>query len=295
MTLFSPYFLADQQLVDCDAGTVLLQSGSAGSGVDRVQRALGALGYSLAADGNFGPDTDTAVRVFQGDQGLSVDGQIGPNTIGVLDGLMSGVPADPDAPDPSANGLTQLVTDTVTTKVLPWATAAIDWLNRWPAADQHPGDPDWDRFQISREAHLHTSTYTGDLQEAYESVLLPIYHAVKRAWDPTSPFLQIAEVEQADMRAIADGIYPPVFLTSGAVLHVAPPFRNALTDDGRASLLMRVVVRLTNTSATTRWAPTCGHYGTLTGDEAIVNAPSYPGLAFDLAQPTADVTPPVSF
>jgi peptidoglycan hydrolase-like protein with peptidoglycan-binding domain len=298
MTLFSPYFLADPQLVACDAGTSLLQSGSSGSGVERLQRALRALGYVLEPDGVFGADTTLAVKGFQGDQGLQDDGQVGHDTIGLLDGLMTDIPADPNVPDPAATGLVQLAQSVIATKVLPWATSAIDWLNRWPAAEDHTGDADWDRFHAALESHFHASSYTGDLQEGYDGTLLPIFHAVKRSFDATSPFIPLAEVDETGMRHLTANRYSPAYLAAGAILYLAPPFRNALNDDGRAALLIRVAVRLTyqtEASEITSWSPTCGHYATLTGDQAFVNAPSYAAFAADLTETTMNLVPPVIF
>lgn len=54
-----------------------------GSEVKRVQTALVSKGYSCGSsgvDGSFGPDTDAAVRKFQADRGLEVDGIVGPMT-----------------------------------------------------------------------------------------------------------------------------------------------------------------------------------------------------------------------
>lgn len=65
------------------AGTVLppypgqLRRGSRGSAVSEVQRRLVQFGYPLVADGIFGPRTAEAVRDFQGDHGLRVDGIVG--------------------------------------------------------------------------------------------------------------------------------------------------------------------------------------------------------------------------
>src|SRR3954464_11076330 len=59
----------------------LLRAGSTGPDVVRVQSALGQ-----QPDGVFGSRTDAAVRVFQGRNGLLVDGIVGPQTWRVLFG-----------------------------------------------------------------------------------------------------------------------------------------------------------------------------------------------------------------
>lgn len=56
-----------------------------------IQAALTALGYKLpkyGEDGIFGPETAGAVRRFQKDNGLKVDGDPGPETVGKLNQLM---------------------------------------------------------------------------------------------------------------------------------------------------------------------------------------------------------------
>jgi len=57
----------------------MLRVGSRGDGVKAVQRLLG-----IAADGVFGPGTDTAVRAFQRSAGLKDDGVVGPATMAAL-------------------------------------------------------------------------------------------------------------------------------------------------------------------------------------------------------------------
>lgn len=54
--------------------------GSTGSTVTKVQQRLNSLGFSISADGSFGPATDTAVKNFQRTRGISVDGSVGPTT-----------------------------------------------------------------------------------------------------------------------------------------------------------------------------------------------------------------------
>ncbi|MDR1673849.1 MAG: peptidoglycan-binding protein [Oscillospiraceae bacterium] len=77
-----------------------LKSGSSGDDVKWVQTQLNAFGYNLNVDGIFGPATNAAVRSFQQNNGLSVDGIVGVNTTAKLEG------ASPAAADSTA------VTDT---------------------------------------------------------------------------------------------------------------------------------------------------------------------------------------
>ncbi len=60
--------------------SVYVQRGSKGRWVAALQEALNAAGYDLDVDGDFGSGTEAAVRGFQRDSGLSVDGVVGPNT-----------------------------------------------------------------------------------------------------------------------------------------------------------------------------------------------------------------------
>lgn len=69
-----------------------LKRGSTGRNVKEVQNKLISLGYScgkFGADGDFGASTESAVRKFQLDMGLSVDGVVGKNTLAVLNNAKS--------------------------------------------------------------------------------------------------------------------------------------------------------------------------------------------------------------
>lgn len=81
----------DQSAVDnmfldalADARGQVLRQGSNGGAVKILQVSLNARGYSLQGDGIFGPATDAAVRRFQSDNGLQVDGICGSQTWGAL-------------------------------------------------------------------------------------------------------------------------------------------------------------------------------------------------------------------
>lgn len=58
--------------------------GSSGPCVTYIQSLLNQAGAHLATDGQFGPQTASAVRQFQQDHGLTVDGIVGPQTWGAL-------------------------------------------------------------------------------------------------------------------------------------------------------------------------------------------------------------------
>jgi peptidoglycan hydrolase-like protein with peptidoglycan-binding domain len=58
----------------------LVKKGHTDHPVQTLQHLLRARGHALTVDGDFGPKTDAAVRAFQDDEGLAVDGIVGPNT-----------------------------------------------------------------------------------------------------------------------------------------------------------------------------------------------------------------------
>jgi peptidoglycan hydrolase-like protein with peptidoglycan-binding domain len=61
-----------------------LQWGHGGQSVADMQRELNKSGANLAVDGKFGPKTDAAVRAYQANHGLKVDGKAGMQTLGSL-------------------------------------------------------------------------------------------------------------------------------------------------------------------------------------------------------------------
>ncbi|MFK4101458.1 protein kinase [Streptomyces sp. NPDC019531] len=69
------------------SGTALTDYGDTGQRVVQVQCMLTKRGYSVGGsgvDGEFGKDTQSAVKQFQSAKGLEVDGQVGPNTWAAL-------------------------------------------------------------------------------------------------------------------------------------------------------------------------------------------------------------------
>ena len=94
--------------------------GDTGAGVEEMQRSLSMLGYKVAVDGNFGNETYAAVRQFQADHGLAVDGIIGPNTVDALaNALVAGESAPPvsiPAPAPTPVPAGPVLTAPLTSK-----------------------------------------------------------------------------------------------------------------------------------------------------------------------------------
>jgi D-alanyl-D-alanine carboxypeptidase/Putative peptidoglycan binding domain len=62
----------------------MVQRGDQGEDVVEVQQLLGTHGFAVGVDGDFGPQTETAVEDFQAQLGLEVDGIVGPDTIAAL-------------------------------------------------------------------------------------------------------------------------------------------------------------------------------------------------------------------
>jgi peptidoglycan hydrolase-like protein with peptidoglycan-binding domain len=77
----------------------LIKSGASGSTVSAVQEALG-----VEADGVYGPITRAAVTKYQKKQGLTVDGGVGPESLGSLGLSGAGIENASYSPDSSGGG-----------------------------------------------------------------------------------------------------------------------------------------------------------------------------------------------
>lgn len=82
----------DTERHELELGDRLLTNGTTGDDVKELQEALIRLGYDLGrwgADGDFGDCTEMAVRRFQAQNGLAVDGEAGPQTIQALRAVLA--------------------------------------------------------------------------------------------------------------------------------------------------------------------------------------------------------------
>ena len=69
-------------------GSRILRDGSEGKDVEDLQRRLKAAGYDPGeVDGEYGPNTEAAVRALQKDAGILVDGEFGPDSLKALTAL----------------------------------------------------------------------------------------------------------------------------------------------------------------------------------------------------------------
>lgn len=64
--------------------TTILRRGSQGQAVKNIQAQLNIFGAKLVVDGIFGAATEAAVKKFQSEMGLAVDGIVGPQTMNAL-------------------------------------------------------------------------------------------------------------------------------------------------------------------------------------------------------------------
>jgi peptidoglycan hydrolase-like protein with peptidoglycan-binding domain len=63
----------------------ILRLGSQGSDVERLQQYLSVLGYEVEINGNFDENTEAALKTFQQQHNLSIDGVVGAQTEPQLD------------------------------------------------------------------------------------------------------------------------------------------------------------------------------------------------------------------
>lgn len=87
------------------AGDSVLMEGHQGDAVRQVQERLITLGYlpEGSDDGKLGPQTRGAIESYQADQGLAVDGMVGPNTTAKLfEAAEEAAEVEPAGPSPEA-------------------------------------------------------------------------------------------------------------------------------------------------------------------------------------------------
>ncbi|WP_072621436.1 peptidoglycan-binding protein [Spirulina major] len=114
LTMLSMGLIAGAMTVTSPALAQVLRPGDAGNSVAEVQTLLRNKGFQISyganggGRGKFGPQTTDAVRKFQQQSGLAVDGVVGPNTWAKLRGTSGGV-GGPSPSRPTSGGSTGLL------------------------------------------------------------------------------------------------------------------------------------------------------------------------------------------
>lgn len=138
-----------------------LYYGSSGDHVRQLQSALNRFGYGLDVDGGFGPKTLAAVRDYQTQNHLRVDGVVGSETWGSLTNQTPAAAA-PSAPKTSAavlSGVSQETLDKLTGLEQGYV----------PSAEVSAARAQWDSVS-DREPGSYTSPYSGEKQRLYQQI-----------------------------------------------------------------------------------------------------------------------------
>jgi peptidoglycan hydrolase-like protein with peptidoglycan-binding domain len=247
MGVVSQRFAGNETLRRCvDEGHRMLLGEPDQPAVRKLQRALLDLGYAVAGgdDGAFGQGTADAVVAFKFDEGLEPhDGVASRGTIGRLDEYFRHEPFDPDAPDPSVDGLTDLVEESMGTAVT-WISAAIDSLNQFPSDLTDSDDPVWLDREERLQRNFQLSQSRLGREASIDQVLLPVFLEAKRALLPPSIFFTQSETRQSYAISFPGSGYIDLVEHVGGRVTVTPPYRNVLDDDERVCAVIRLGVGL---------------------------------------------------
>ena len=138
--------------------TAILRKGSTGPEVKSLQKKLLQIGYylgSYGADGDYGDATVTAVRKFQKDNSLAVDGEAGPNTLAAVDKVLPIVQQEQKA---IANRLRQAQpTDFSVQPIISWAEDERNYTEKDSLTDlndktKNAGDDNYTKYSQEVDA-----------------------------------------------------------------------------------------------------------------------------------------------
>ena len=138
--------------------STILRKGSAGPEVKSLQKKLLQIGYylgSYGADGDYGDATVTAVRKFQKDNSLAVDGEAGPNTLAAVNKVLPIVQQEQKA---IANRLRQAQpTDFSVKPIINWAENERNYTEKDSLSDlddktKNAGDDNYTKYSQEVDA-----------------------------------------------------------------------------------------------------------------------------------------------
>lgn len=178
-----------------------LQNGSSGSEVKKLQQSLAAAGYAVDVDGIYGDQTAAAVRKYQQDNGLSVDGMAGDQTLGKL--------YQPAATQPSTK-TTELKSKTGATSAAP-DYSAYEY-------DATTDDAYMQALAVLQEAEKAAPTYAGTYDAKLEEIYDKIVNREKFKYDINSDALYqqyAAQYTQQGKMAMQDTMGQAAAMTGG--------------------------------------------------------------------------------
>lgn len=138
--------------------TTILRKGSTGAEVKSLQKKLLQIGYylgSYGADGDYGDATVTAVRKFQKDNSLSIDGEAGPDTLAKVDKVLPIVQQEQKA---IANRLRQVQSKDLTVQpIINWAEGERNYtekdsLSNLDDKTKNAGDDNYTKYSQEMDA-----------------------------------------------------------------------------------------------------------------------------------------------
>lgn len=143
-----------------------LSIGSGGEEVRKLQNALMSAGYDVGArgaDGKFGPATQAAVKKYQKDKGLDVDGIVGSKTRGTLYGS-----------DSAASGGN--TTERVTSRRSSGVSGVSGGSAAPPSAYDAAGDSAYQQalaalLEAQKNAPQYANNYEGQLRDLYDQIV----------------------------------------------------------------------------------------------------------------------------
>lgn len=140
------------------ASTTVLRKGSTGAEVKSLQKKLLQIGYylgSYGADRDYGDATVIAVRKFQKDNSLSIDGEAGPDTLAKVDKVLPIVQQEQKA---IANRLRQLQAKDLTVQpIINWAEGERNYtekdsLSNLDDKTKNAGDDNYTKYSQEMDA-----------------------------------------------------------------------------------------------------------------------------------------------
>ena len=242
---------------------VTLEAGASGWLVESLQRTLNARldpSPRLSIDGEFGPATTRAVKVFQAAGKIPVTGRVGPKTWQALGALLT---SDPPVPDPSVVNKEKLDRDPLD----PLDGPPHVTCHAWAIANAETGEVLW---QHDAERKLHFASTTKimtafvvlQLAEADPAVLDQQVVFSERADRTGGSSAQVRAGERLPVGELLYGLMLPSGNDASVALgeHFGKRFRPATDDtpERAADPLWRFVAEMNRTTA--RLGMTATHY-----------------------------------